>query len=136
MGIPYFIGLSLLASATSTYAATCYSNKPLQSGGPSGNDYAAVLKAQPANICGNGQISFPPNSANDNTWNYGSVNFRIRRTDANTDLSTCNNAFNNIIDQCIQGSQVWGGEWDLNGAAYTIENSVRLLNFKLIANSD
>jgi len=127
MGIPHFIGLTLLASAASTYAANCYTNKPLQSGGPSGDNYATVLQTQVASICGNGQPSFPPTSANDNTWNYGSVNFRIRRTDAGTDLSTCSTAFNDIISQCIQGSNAWGGEWDLNGATYTIENAVRPL---------
>lgn len=134
MGIPHFIGLSLLAYAASTHAANCYSDKPIQPGGQSGDDYAAAIKAQPASICAGGNPSFPrigadlSTNANDNTWNYGFVNFRIRRTKANTDLSNCNEAFDNIINQCIKGSKVWGGEWILGEATYTIENAVRFPN--------
>ncbi|CAJ2503658.1 Uu.00g110520.m01.CDS01 [Anthostomella pinea] len=81
-------------------AATCYDNKPFGDESLGGDDVAAVLRAQVSGVCQSGNANV---QNNDNTWNYGLVEFRIRKADDTTDVSACEDAFGNIIDQCIDG---------------------------------
>ncbi|KAL1600665.1 hypothetical protein SLS60_007053 [Paraconiothyrium brasiliense] len=39
-------------------------------------------------------------------------------------LQHCQDAFNNIISQCIQEGHTWGGAWSLDNESYNITNSV------------
>ena len=52
------------------------------------------------------------------------MNYIVHRDDGNQALQNCNDAFQNIIDQCISGGNYWGGEWSLNGFKYSITNSI------------
>lgn len=49
--------------------------------------------------------------------------YKISRTDNTQDLRYCQNAFKNIIEQCISKGNYWGGTWSLNGETYSISNS-------------
>jgi hypothetical protein len=52
------------------------------------------------------------------------MNYIVHRDDGTQTLQNCNEALQNIIDQCITGGNYWGGEWSLNGFKYTITNSI------------
>jgi hypothetical protein len=52
------------------------------------------------------------------------MHYTVHRDDEKQDLKYCKEAFQNIIDQCITGSNYWGGEWSSEGFKYTISNSI------------
>ena len=44
----------------------------------------------------------------------------MTRTDPTQPLQYCKGAFNDIISQCVTGSHLYGGEWDLGDETYEI----------------
>ncbi|KAL5427176.1 hypothetical protein PMIN04_001451 [Paraphaeosphaeria minitans] len=102
-------------------AADCSQQR--KEGDPSGVQIADALTKNNAlsNICSG---NFSPQSETDNTWNYWYINYIVHRDDGTQALQNCNDAFQNIIDQCISGGNYWGGEWSLNGFKYSISNSI------------
>jgi hypothetical protein len=50
--------------------------------------------------------------------------FNVTREDATKPIEYCKDAFSNIIEQCIQNDNYWGGVWSLNGFTYRIADIV------------
>ena len=48
-----------------------------------------------------------------------SLEVQLTRTNCVTDRN-CEDAFQDIIQQCITGGNYWGGDWSLNGDIYAI----------------
>ncbi|KAK7191767.1 hypothetical protein PSPO01_02216 [Paraphaeosphaeria sporulosa] len=116
----FYLGVlaQLISRAT---AADCSQQR--KEGDPTSAEIADALTKNNAlsNICSG---NFSPQSTTDNTWNYWYMNYIVHRDDSNKPLENCNDAFQNIIDQCIYGGNYWGGEWSLNGFKYSITNSI------------
>lgn len=105
--------------------ADCDLKQPRTEGDPSGADIASFLSGNlndlNGNICAGG---FPPLNNNIATYNANSMLFNITREDATKPLENCKEAFTNIIEQCVQNDNYWGGTWSLNGFTYTIADII------------
>nr|OQO29288.1 hypothetical protein B0A51_04082 [Rachicladosporium sp. CCFEE 5018] len=108
----------LLYSATR--AADCTQQR--REGDPSGSDIAKELKASGNvhSICNSG---FPPGSDLVASFNLGSMVFRITRSDTSQPLQHCEDAFNQILDQCVDGNNFWGGDWYLDEESYKLSDA-------------
>lgn len=123
--MPYFKTSTSLAIATlllhSGQAADCNLDQPRSSSDPSGAVIAADLRGQEKeilqNVCNGG---FPPGSDTISTWNTGSQIYNLTRSDPNQPLQYCMDALDNIITQCIENDNYWGGDWKLGGEIYAI----------------
>jgi hypothetical protein len=118
--------LSFFASNISvTKGAECDLSQPRKEGDPSGADIASFLSGALNDpngiICAGG---FPPLNNNIATYNAHLMLFNVTREDAAKPIEKCNEAFSNIIEQCIQNGNYWGGLWSLNGFTYAIANIV------------
>ncbi|KAK6424116.1 hypothetical protein LTR95_016439 [Oleoguttula sp. CCFEE 5521] len=102
-------------------AADCTQQR--RDGDPSGPDISTELKGSGNihSICNSG---FPPGSDLVGTFNLGTIVFKITRSDASQPLQHCEDAFNQILDQCVDGSDFWGGAWSLDGESYDISDIV------------
>lgn len=121
--IPIF---AFLASNLSfVKGADCDLNQPRKAGDPSGAEIASFLSGALNDpngiICAGG---FPPLNNNIATYNAHLMLFNVTREDATKPIENCNEAFSNIIEQCIQNDNYWGGVWSLNGFTYTIADIV------------
>jgi hypothetical protein len=105
--------------------ADCDLTQPRKEGDPSGADIASFLSGTLNDpngiICAGG---FPPLNNNIATYNANLMLFNVTREDATKPIENCNEAFSNIIEQCIQNDNYWGGVWSLNGFTYTIADIV------------
>ncbi|KAI8939366.1 hypothetical protein NX059_003151 [Plenodomus lindquistii] len=124
-----FKAISILAFIASNISfvkgADCDLNQPRKEGDPSGTDIASFLSGalnDPNGIICAGW--FPPLNNNIATYNANSMLFNVTREDATKPIENCNEAFSNIIEQCIQNGNYWGGVWSLNGFTYTIADVV------------
>lgn len=104
-----------------TYAATC--NDQSISGTPSKEEITEYLKSQlsAGTICSD---QWPPTEPLTVTYNANNMFFKRTRTSADISMTHCNDAFTNIIEQCVLGESKWGGEWELDGQSYSITNNV------------
>ena len=104
-----------------TLAANCDTAQPRRAGDPSGQAISDALfgsnNINLNNVCAG---SWPPGSQTTSTFNTGSLIYNVTRADPTQDLRYCQDAFKDIIQQCIVEANYWGGEWDLNGETYTI----------------
>ena len=103
--------------------ATCEQQRGTNSN-PDGQTLASTLLVSIQTVCNNGQPEFPPNSNTESDWNTGSMILTISRSDSSISLSDCSAGFDNIVTQCISSGTYWGGDWSLNGATFSISNSV------------
>ncbi|KAF2451006.1 hypothetical protein P171DRAFT_439546 [Karstenula rhodostoma CBS 690.94] len=124
----HITGFSSLAVATlllqSVRAADCNLAQPRRSGDPPGADIASDLRGQDnallQSVCNGG---FPPGSDTISTWNTGSQIYNATRTDNSQPLQYCFDALDNIITQCIENDNYWGGDWKLGNEIYAIYDS-------------
>ncbi|KAL8800617.1 MAG: hypothetical protein Q9200_007195 [Gallowayella weberi] len=122
------LSLSLLGIFISiTNAADCRTNQQRHTGDPSGDDIATALTkdAQLSSVCSG---NFPPGNDRIATYNHWSMIYNVTRDDPSQDLQSCQDGFQNVIDQCISGGNYWGGKWSLNGFTYSIYNKAYPLN--------
>lgn len=114
---------TLLSSFPSSQAADC--NTQTISGSPSSSAIASfltnALNQQGSNICAGG---FPPTNPLTNVFNANEMDFNVTRSTPTGTLNNCHAAFTDIISQCIQGQNVWGGEWSVSGEFYSITNAI------------
>ncbi|KAL8798753.1 MAG: hypothetical protein Q9182_006414 [Xanthomendoza sp. 2 TL-2023] len=117
--------LGIFVSITS--AADCKTNQQRHTGDPSGDDIATALTkdAQLSSVCSG---TFPPGNDRIATYNHWSMMYNITRDDPSQDLQSCQDGFQNVIDQCISGGNYWGGKWSLDGFIYSIYNKAYPLN--------
>ena len=123
--MPHLLTSTSLAIATlilkSAQAADCNLDQPRSSSDPSGAIIAADLRGQEnsilQNVCNGG---FPPGSDTISTWNTGSQIYNLTRSDPSQPLRYCMDALDNIITQCIENDNYWGGDWKLGGEIYAI----------------
>ncbi|KAK7178556.1 hypothetical protein DPSP01_014028 [Paraphaeosphaeria sporulosa] len=105
-------------------AADCNLAQPRQLGDPSGAAIASDLRGQDnallQSVCNGG---FPPGSDIISTWNTGSQIYNVTRFDSSQPLQYCFDAFDNIITQCIENDNYWGGDWKLGNEIYAIYDS-------------
>jgi hypothetical protein len=117
-----FINLAIifvaLAIPQKSWAADCNLQEARSPSDPPGATISDEIRENNSlnNICSDG---FPPGS----DTNTGTIIFNITRTDANQPLQYCEAAFDDIITQCIEGGNYWGGTWSLNGETYSIYDS-------------
>ena len=113
----------LLSSFPYSQAANC--NTQTISGSPSSSAIASfltnALNQQGSGICAGG---FPPTNALTNVFNADEMDFNVTRSTSTGTLNNCNAAFTDIISQCVQGQNVWGGSWSVPGEFYSITNSI------------
>lgn len=106
-------------------AADCDTNQPRKAGDPAGTTIAKflsdVVDSPTSNLCAGG---FPPGNNNIATFSANLMVFNVTREDSSKPLENCKEAFHNIIEQCIQNGNFWGGFWSLNGFHYSIKNHV------------
>ena len=104
-------------------AANC--NTQTISGSPSSSAIASfltnALNQQGSGICVGG---FPPTNPLTNVFNADEMDFNVTRSTSTGTLNNCNAAFTDIISQCVQGQNVWGGNWSVSGEFYSITNSI------------
>jgi hypothetical protein len=109
---------------SSAQAADCNLAQPRRAGDPSGTAVASDLRGQDnkllQNVCNGG---FPPGSDTISTWNTGSQVYNVTRFDSSQPLQYCFDAFENIITQCIEKDNYWGGDWKLGNEIYAIYDS-------------
>ncbi|KAF7549466.1 hypothetical protein G7Z17_g6355 [Cylindrodendrum hubeiense] len=115
--------LSVLALGGVAFAADCQQAR--QDGDPTGSQIATALTSNSLldTVCA-GTWRTGDDEKLENTWNHGSIVYSITREDNTKDLTHCQEAFNNIIDQCISNDNYWSGSWSLDGETYSISNSV------------
>ncbi|KAK6416407.1 hypothetical protein LTR95_017455, partial [Oleoguttula sp. CCFEE 5521] len=101
-------------------AADCTQQR--RDGDPSGSDIATELKGS-GNIHSMCNSGFPPGSDLVGTFNLASIIFKITRNDASQPLQHCEDAFNDILDQCVDGGDFWGGVWSLDGESYDVTDN-------------
>lgn len=126
--MPYITRSHFLSIATllftSARAADCNLAQPRRSGDPSGADIASDLRGQDntllQRVCNGG---FPPGSDTISTWNTGSQIYNVTRIDSSQPLQYCFDAFDNIITQCIENDNYWGGDWKLGNEIYAVYDS-------------
>jgi hypothetical protein len=114
-----FVALAILQKS---WAADCNLQEARSTSDPPGATISEEIRDNNSlsNICSDG---FPPGSDTIATFNTGTIIFNITRMDANQPLQYCEAAFDDIITQCIDGSNYWGGTWSLNGETYSIYDS-------------
>ena len=114
---------TLLSSFPYSHAADC--NSQTISGSPSASAIASfltnALNQQGSNICAGG---FPPNNPLTNVFNANEMDFNVTRSTPTGTLNNCHAAFTDIISQCVQGQNVWGGKWSVSGEFYSITNAI------------
>ena len=102
-------------------AADCNLNQVRGAGDPSGQQIATALtKNNQLNFVCSGE--FPPGNNLIATFNHGFMNYNVTRGSPNSALEDCQEAFQNIIDQCITGGSYWGGTFNFNDKIYAIYN--------------
>ena len=120
-GVLFFT--TLLSSFPYSHAANC--DTQTISGSPSSNAIASfltnALNRQGSGICAG---SFPPTNPLTNVFNANEMDFNVTRSTSTGTLNNCNVAFTDIISQCVQGQDVWGGNWSVPGEFYSITNSI------------
>jgi hypothetical protein len=109
---------------SSAQAADCNLAQPRRAGDPSGTAVASDLRGRDnkllQNVCNGG---FPPGSDTISTWNTGSQIYNVTRFDSSQPLQYCFDAFDNIITQCIENDNYWGGDWKVGNEIYAIYDS-------------
>ena len=114
---------TLLSSFPYSQAADC--NTQTISGSPSASAIASfltnALNQQGSGICAGG---FPPTNPLTNVFNADEMDFNVTRTTPTGTLNNCHAAFTDIISQCVQGQNVWGGKWSVSGEFYSITNAI------------
>lgn len=105
-----------------SWAADCDSKQTRSDSDPSGTAIGQVIRANDllTNICSKG---FPPGSNTIATFNTGTITFNITRADPSKAIQNCTAAFDNIISQCIEDGNYWGGKYTLTGLLYSIYDS-------------
>ncbi|RDW63247.1 hypothetical protein BP6252_10792 [Coleophoma cylindrospora] len=121
----FHLALVALALGKIAFAADCFQDQQRKSDEPTGDQIANALTAdnELENICATTW------KTNDDqklqiTYNHWLIFLSIERTDNTKPPQYCQDAFNNIISQCIQNSDTWGGVWSFDGESYNIWNSV------------
>ncbi|CAJ2513529.1 Uu.00g016480.m01.CDS01 [Anthostomella pinea] len=117
--------LTFLALGGTAFAADCNTDQERQDSTPSGSQIQTALTSNDNldTICGGTFLTGSSNQL-ENSFSHGSVQFEIKRTDSTVAVRYCQEAFSNIIDQCVTGGNYWGGTWSLNGEIYSISNTV------------
>lgn len=120
-----FVATTLCLNLFFVEAADCDASQPRSEGDPTGTDIASFLynavDSPISGICAGG---FPPLDNNVATFSANLMIFNVTREDSTKELENCQNAFHNIIEQCVQNGNFWGGSWSLNGFHYSIKNHV------------
>ena len=115
--------ITLLSSFPYSQTANC--NTQTISGNPSSSVVASfltnALNQQGSGICAGG---FPPTDPLTNVFNADEMDFNVTRSTPTGTLNNCNTAFADIIRQCVQGQNVWGGDWSVPGEFYSITNAI------------
>ncbi|KAH0542522.1 hypothetical protein FGG08_003118 [Glutinoglossum americanum] len=96
-------------------------NQQAISGDPQPQDIATFLTnaLNGGAICAGG---FPPNNPLTNVFNANLMDFNVTRSTPDGAVDLCMGAFQDIISQCVQTENKWGGQWQLNGQFYSISN--------------
>lgn len=114
---------TLLSTIPYSQAADC--NTQTISGSPSASAIASfltnALSKGGSNICAGG---FPPTNPLTNVFNANEMDFNVTRSKPTGTLNNCHAAFTDIISQCVQGQNVWGGKWSVSGEFYSITNAI------------
>jgi hypothetical protein len=126
------MGIGILM-ASCCHAATC--NEQSISGSPSKEEIADYLtkSLSSGSICSD---LWPPTTPLEVTYNANNMFFKRTRTSADILMTYCNDAYTNIISQCVLQEEKWGGEWVLNGQYYSIRNNVYPANGIILPGSD
>ena len=117
-----FFATTLCLNLFFVEAADCDASQPRSEGDPTGTDIASFLSnavdSPISGICAGGIDN------NVATFSANQMIFNVTREDSTKELENCQNAFHNIIEQCVQDGDFWGGFWSLNGFHYSIKNHV------------
>ncbi|KAK0618716.1 hypothetical protein DIS24_g11595 [Lasiodiplodia hormozganensis] len=117
--------LCFLSFSLEVFGATCFTSQERLPGDPCGTDIAAALTSEDRVGCfcaGNWDAG--DDQQLERSTNHGSVVYSIERTDNTVPLRYCEEAFNNIIDECILDGNTWGGVFSFDGEVYNISNTV------------
>ncbi|KAF4545348.1 hypothetical protein BFW01_g9984 [Lasiodiplodia theobromae] len=117
--------LCFLSFSLEVLGATCFTSQERLPGDPCGTDIAAALTSEDRVGCfcaGNWDAG--DYQQLERSTNHGSVVYSIERTDNTVPLKYCEEAFNNIIDECILDGNTWGGVFSFDGEVYNISNTV------------
>ncbi|KAK3376674.1 hypothetical protein B0T24DRAFT_619309 [Lasiosphaeria ovina] len=118
-----FLAPSLLSLGSGAFAASCLLDQPRRSNEPNGTQIAAALTPdlQPGRVCSGWRINdiYQLNI----TYNHWDVLYYVERKDNTQLLRHCQEAFTNIIDQCVVNGNFWGGTWSLDGEYYKLSNN-------------
>ncbi|KAH7083710.1 hypothetical protein FB567DRAFT_499132 [Paraphoma chrysanthemicola] len=119
----FHVVLLALVIGRVAFAADCFQDEQRKGDTPTGNQIGKALTPDLGNICA---TTFKTNDDQklQITYNHWMINLSIQRMDNTKPLKHCQDAFNNIISQCIQDGNTWGGVWSLDNESYNITNSV------------
>ncbi|KAF2495331.1 hypothetical protein BU16DRAFT_618169 [Lophium mytilinum] len=115
--------LLALAFGRIAFAADCFQDEQRKSDTPTGDQIGKALTPDLRNICAT-TFKTGDDQKLQITYNHWDIFLSIQRTDNTKPLQHCQDAFNNIISQCIQSGDTWGGAWSLDNESYNITNSV------------
>ncbi|RNJ52516.1 hypothetical protein D7B24_003364 [Verticillium nonalfalfae] len=121
----YRLAVSLLALASTGYAADCLRDQERQHSKPSGEQIAKAVGSQSdlEIICaGNWRLNDEEKLTI--SYNHWSIIYTVKRDDNTKPMRHCMDAFHNIIDQCVSNGNYWGGSWSYEGETYSISNRV------------
>ncbi|KAB2572995.1 hypothetical protein DBV05_g8376 [Lasiodiplodia theobromae] len=122
--------LCFLSFSLEVLGATCFTSQERLPGDPCGTDIAAALTSEDRVGCfcaGNWDAG--DYQQLERSTNHGSVVYSIERTDNTVPLKYCEEAFNNIIDECILDGNTWGGVFSFDGEVYNISNTYHHGNY-------
>ncbi|KAL9101518.1 MAG: hypothetical protein Q9163_003228 [Psora crenata] len=111
-------GLLIFLSAFSpALAADCQTDQPRKEGDPSGQAISDALFGP-----GDATLQLTCGQKNTTTFRVGSLVSTLKVENAVSGFKHCQDAFHNIVQECVLDGNFWGGRWELDGETYTIFN--------------